>query len=516
MKLKLAIAIAIIAIIALYKVPRVFDEELAAIGFPPDLYAAQDQLTTLHIRSDLTNLRWLKGNLRELTIEMKTYNHLDTLPPTLEVLQLKGTALLDIATARLPHLRELHLERNNELRDLSALASLKDSLRVLTISDNADATNIPFSELSLEKLEVQVSSLPLASLQEILRIKTLKHLVMKDVKALGNLTAGLKELTQLRTLSLENTVLRQVPSLPELTKLTLKGNDRLEDFTNLPPTLVELNILGSRAFNLDKLPVLAELTHLTVNTLDEKSTLKTQCPRIETLTLEDVPTKSLSGLPGSLKTLRLVRLDKLKSVDFLASMNLEHLTIERCYDLDANAFSVLSKLTSLKTLSLKDTRIKLLDTTPLANLHSLHLEDNEYLHEASWSTSLRELSTIRNIALKTVLTELPQLKSFNWSGEDDLGLKLSSDGSVQLSFASKTKAKKLAITDLTVVDLSYNKIKDINVLASATSLQRLVLDHTNDVDLKSLEKLPNLKTLSINGTDATGLAGLTQLKELKL
>ena len=119
--------------------------------------------------------------------------------------------------------------------------------------------------------------------------------------------------------------------------------------------------------------------------------------------------------------------------------------------------------------------------------------------------------TIRGVRFSTALTEL-NLSRLTGGPEFDFG-----EGPFRLT--SEDLAPLRYMTNLTLLDFSFQDLTDLSFLAELTGLTRLYLDHTGITDISPLASLANLTGLSLSGeelTDISPLAELTNLTTLHL
>ena len=70
------------------------------------------------------------------------------------------------------------------------------------------------------------------------------------------------------------------------------------------------------------------------------------------------------------------------------------------------------------------------------------------------------------------------------------------------------------LTDLIILDLSYNSISEIHGLDSLRDLKKLDLDGNKITEIKGLDNLTNLETLNLGQNNINELKGLQNLENL--
>ena len=197
-------------------------------------------------------------------------------------------------------------------------------------------------------------------------------------------------------------------------------------------------------------------------------------------------------------------------------------------DAERNDISTLSALenTSLEWLRLDGNPIS--DVTPIANLPLARLFLN--------GTNVADLSPLRDSrglrvfeAENTRLHDVSVFEEWGLCGTLRLRGNAISDvssfarmprlRSLDLSHNQISDVEPLVGTDLTMLYLDFNPIRDISPLAELKSLWLLSLKGNRIVDIEPLRELTGLKNLYLSGngiTDVSALAGLSLLKDLRL
>ncbi|MEP2772770.1 MAG: leucine-rich repeat domain-containing protein [Fulvivirga sp.] len=187
-------------------------------------------------------------------------------------------------------------------------------------------------------------------------------------------------------------------------------------------------------------------------------------------------------------------------------------------DIDA-----LSNLTSLKYLSLKNTKIN--DVTALRNLTSLtHLNlsntNINSIDALKYCRSMKRLN-LSNTPLKKidVLENMPTLSVLNlsntWVDNLEAIKKLQTLRDLQLAQTKITSTNALSeLSQLEALNLKQTPVHDLSGLASLKKLETLNLDSTNIVELTPLANLSALRVLSINFTSVSSLKPLQELSNL--
>src|SRR4030043_255787 len=203
--------------------------------------------------------------------------------------------------------------------------------------------------------------------------------------------------------------------------------------------------------------------------------------------------------------------------------NLEWLDIRGNYIANITALSGLKKLRFLdlyyNTLaladmsplsaitSLEELKLQVNDITPIAalpNLTSLTLRPTANL------TVLKSLNNLTHLSISHYGPDGdPYLESYDFSFMEDGGTKMLGLGPIQdLSFLSE-------LTNLTYLDLGWNKISDLSPLKNLANLKELYLYANNLTDVSPLSTMTDLTVLDLNANDISDLSPLTSLQNLE-
>ena len=345
----------------------------------------------------------------------------------LEKLDLSDQDLTDrdlISLGEMSNLKELNLEGNSGISDLTPLADLH-TLESLALPIPAEVTDLsPIASLeNLEKLDLSVTnlkdlsfvsglgglkSLSLAgslAIPDLTALKDLSQLETLDIYAggLGN-PAGIEGLTQLRHLELGNeSTAFQMKDLSVLSGLTnleyLRVDaDGLESFHGMEQlaNLKEAYFWGSSATYLDVSP-LGGLSQLQILRLPDRSGGNNMPP---------YSADGLSGLSG-LRELTMnsaaQSLEPLRNLTGLTKLSIAGNSCPGAFQ----SLEPLSGLTGLQSLDVQFCRSTAIDLSPLAGLTQLASLSIESFSPSDPVENLSALSGLTG--LKTLVLNLPSL-----------------------------------------------------------------------------------------------------------
>ncbi len=229
------------------------------------------------------------------------------------------------------------------------------------------------------------------------------------------------------------------------------------------------------------------------------------CTNLATLDLIGNNVTDISVLKY-LKNLKKLNLSHNNIIDIspLASLtNLESLDLS--YNKIAD-ISALSTLVNLKILKLGSNQI--VDISAISNLKNLQVLDlssnkiNNVLPLKDIGQSMLNLDISYN---PIPVSQLDFIKS--WTQLHNLGISGFDLNNSQITFLSK-------FTDLTSLDLGFNRISNLTPLASLTSLQKLFLYSNMISDLSPLSNLSNLEWLNAGNNLISNVGPLSNLNKL--
>ncbi len=261
-------------------------------------------------------------------------------------------------------------------------------------------------------------------------------------------------------------------------------------------------------------------------------------------------TESDMAAIGELKELRTLYLVDLELNDLSALASLKNLTQLCLYGNAITDLSPLSKLSDLTWLDLGNNKItSVSELSGLTNLVRLYLQNNAITD----LTGLEELTGVETLNLTNNHLEnadaLQQMQSLNILYVAGCGLTQRQLAELvealpecvldvdvltdipeyvkigDISYSTSTTAiyldnmdltdSELAnlkyMVDLTVLDLSGNRISNLNLLSGLTALTTLYLDSTNVEDISALSDLFRLEKLSLSNTSVSDLSPLEEL-----
>jgi hypothetical protein len=341
------------------------------------LVSLPESLRELSLRdTDLEDLESIPRGVESLTLAGSSFKALEGLPSALSSLTLSGTGIRRLEG--LPSsLKTLVLLNNPGL--VLAPGDLPAGLTSLTLDANSpshplDLRTLPRKLRSLDLRRIEVPSLH--GLPEELVVLTLNN---TWTVSLEGLPAAVEDL------SLVGVPVEELGDRPGLRKLTLRETG-IEDLSSLPPLLEELRVSGRRISSLRELPPSLIALEASAGELDRLPPLPSSL-RVLDLSWSRAPLR-LSGFPPKLEVLRLLGAAEIEVLEglpeSLRELDLAGTRISRVEDLPR----------SLLILDLRDTRIRSLKGLPprllklrlspgLPNLEGLpgSVEDLEFVEE---------------------------------------------------------------------------------------------------------------------------------------
>ena len=270
------------------------------------------------------------------------------------------------------------------------------------------------------------------------------------------------------------------------------------------PKLVSLQIWSGNISEIRPLRHLTNLRRLDLqrNRIDDIGPLSGLVD-LQELVMTDNRVSDLTPLSAMT---RLTRLDAERN-DISTLSGLDDLMSLWWLRLDANPISDLTPIASLplNTLTLNGTNVS--DLSPIRNI------DTMVLFEAA-SAQLRDVRALGEWSACTAL-----LLRGNAISDVSPFARMSRLGFLDLSHNEVSDVTPLASTDLWGLELDFNPIRDISVLAELESLTWLSLEGTGIVDVGPLSSLTGLTYLDLGGNgiaDVSALAGLRSLTDLQL
>ena len=409
-----------------------------------------------------------------------------------------------------------------------------------------------------EKDDVNLTiTLTQQSIDEVTSI-SINNSSVKDVQKIVDIS-GIEYFTNLRTLSISNariSNIEKISNLTNLTQLTL-NNNLIEDISSIGnlSNLSYLNLDGNRISNID---TLSSLSNIRILYLDNN--------RIENISV----VANLTGLTTlKLDKNKIANIESIKDLTTLTYLNLESnklgdaqlvyvkdLTNLLTLNLSGNQISDIENLkylTNIKTLYLRTNRITniepikyitgitalYLDSNRIGNDQLIHLKDLDNLQTLYLNTNL--ITDIENLkyitSLKTlyldgnILSDIEDLKYL--TNLTALSLARTNTSNIEplknlsnlfVLYLNNNKIENdqlihLKDLNLKTLELSSNKITDIEVLKYITSLTTLYINNNQISDIESLGYLTSLNYLEMNSnkiSDISPLANLTSLDNLSL
>jgi Leucine-rich repeat (LRR) protein len=291
------------------------------------------------------------------------------------------------------------------------------------------------------------------------------------------LSAASKFITNIGSIS-------NLPSLQDIS-ITPSGITNISPLNGLP-RLSNVNFTNSPISDIAPLENLPELKRLILDaTAVRELSPIARLQNLQALFLASTPVEDLSPI-GELQNLETLRLNFLK--------------------VPATGFGVLVRLTKLKELELRSTRISdfaLLSN--LVNLQSLVL----------WETSISDLEPLKGLHNLTKL-DLDDTNVSNLSPISDLG-------KLRMLYLSGTNVVDLSpirdFTSLFVLAVANTKVFDLTPLAKLTEISRLDVAGTRVTNINVLSRLTELEDLDLSRTEVSDLeplSGLLKLQNLDL
>ena len=537
------------------------------------------RLTELHLRyTELADLSPLSGLTQLTGLQLSGNQVVDLMPlvglTRLTWLDLSWNQVVDVTPlAGLTRLTWLSLG-SNQISDVSALEGLIN-LEKLSLKENPVADLAPLRRLKSKNPGVDIdidisvvttvvseaSWMPDANLRT--KVREALGLAPGDVftqEAIAELTSisfvnsgikdltGLEHATQLTTLDLRFNKIRDVSALSGLTQLTVLdlSYNGITDVSALS-RLTQLTALDLSYNGITDVSALSGLTQLTAldlraNGIRDVSVLS-RLTQLTALDLSHNGITDVSVLSGLTQLTRLeLRENEIRDVSVLSGLT-QLATLNLSYN-EITDVSVLSGLTQLTELSLKENQISNVSALEdLINLEELYLEGNPIsdfaplrrlksknpdvdididisvvaatVSEETWMPDAILRAKVREtlgVAPGDVLTQQAM------QGLTKLDASLPPDAPASVKVVSDLTGIEHA-TQLTYLDLDYNKVSDVSPLSGLTQLTSLSLWWNNIVDVSVLSDLTQLTELDLGSNevvDISVLSGLTQLTVLYL
>jgi hypothetical protein len=489
-------SLSMVLIVASYFAYHALDQDAyrtelrAEWGLPGELYDYQKQLDTLHISSSrMTNLRWLKGNVKNLYVDAPNLSSLDGIHNVPHITKLSVNTI--DANGGVRHPLKLELGLLKDLRDISALTVEASIASLDPLSDLKSLTSVRLGrDISFVSLEPLKDVTGLTSLSIGGTLGTLEFL--KDLKGLISLTLVLGDSVSLDPLK----------DLKELSSLSIKGRlslDILKDLNKLTSLSINAEWIPTQPLPLEPLKGLKRLTSLSLRAvLDSLAPLK-DVKRLTTLNLEEplnpYPTRAQQRY-----------LEGLKDLTGLTSLSIK-CAVYPYSNCTASAIESLKDLKGLTSLSLDGHVPSLKALKDLTRLTSLAITDSvfrptllEPLKDLKRLTSLSMV--IKPIASQESLSFEP-LKAFK--GLTSLSVNANLDS---LEFLKDLKG----LTSLSLVlygSVSLEPLKDLKELTS------LGLVLYSSISLEPLKDMKGLTSLSVASVGRNSLVSLEPLKDMK-
>lgn len=388
-------------------------------------------------------------------------------------------------------------------------------LKELDVSYVKGVTHLRFLAGAPQLERLDISRLPLTSLQPLAGLSSLQRLEMESMGTTGLDLAPLGKLTQMRCLHLEGTEAKGWMALKTLTALRV-----LEaEFAKLKTLafvsgMTELVLLDASYGEVRDLTPLKGLSKLRFLELHGQPNIVDVSPLGGLVALEELGMQGVKatdvGVLGRLKHLREADLNfaAVKSMQGIEGAKaLEHLSLS--HTSLAKLPVGMKKLAALKVLELASTPLK--NIAPLSGLGALvHLDLGST--SVSDASVLGGLHALEDIDLSyTQVAKLPSLAKLKNLKALDLSYTQVSDLTAVFGL---TRLEFIAVTDTGVVsfaplvkaklqkaNLSGAKATDLSpLIGSAQSLKTLILTNVPTSDVASLLKLHKLESLYLQGT----------------
>ncbi|MGL5676383.1 MAG: leucine-rich repeat domain-containing protein [Cellulosilyticaceae bacterium] len=364
--------------------------------------------------------------------------------------------------ASFTNLKELVLD-DVELTNLAGIESFQNletlTLKEMSCQDLEVLGKLPLlTSLTLEDYEIPVDSQVLGTLTNLKNIS----LNGDNIRNLEPLAA----LTNLEEVSLIETDVAKVEwlvELPQLTKLTLINNPNLKDMECLRK-IPQLTHFSVKAYDTS-MPVLEQLKSFEVTGINDMTPLG-YMTELETLVLNGCDTNNPR------------QLEKLTKLQELVVNN----TVGSGYSEDD--IGVFFELPTLKTLRLKGGAycIKDLEKLKKASITTLEITD---------ATIVRDMTYISDGFISSVDYDA-------YAGDEVAPYVLQNPSIKELTLAGMGLTVLPAITpmeSLNYLDLSYNKLADVEALKDHGKLETLKLNGNRLLDVTPLLHLPQLRQL---------------------
>ncbi len=381
-----------------------------------------------------------------------------------------------------------------------------DSL-AFTVMVEADNTQVSIPDANLratiEDALGKASGTPIT----VAEMKTLTRLEAND-SGISDLT-GLEFATSLSYLNLaswsgddlpDNNIsdISLLSGMTNLETLWLGGN-KITDISALA-SLINLERLSLQSNSISDISPLAGLTKLWYLKLGYNN--RTIFDRNLIATPENSGITDISPLAGLTKLISLeLQYNNIQDISALSGMtNLNHLILQVNPIEDISALSGLTKLTNLLCGANRLTNISAL--SDLVNLRWLSLEANNIvdLSPLAGLTNLESLDLNRNnISDLSPLSGLIALKGLTlWRNDEISDVSALSD-----------------LTNLTRLDLAYNRVEDISALSGLTNLTRLDLWLNKVTDISPILGLINLTELELRWNPLNDLSFTNHIPTLE-
>ena len=354
---------------------------------------------------------------------------------------------------------------------------------------------------------------------------------------LDNLT-GLQNLPELQNLDLSYNKLSTINSLPALPKLKVLNLSENE-FSNLEalnrlPALEKLDLEKTQVYNLNTLPIFPNLTYLNLsntNITDYQALQK--YPKLKFLLLRNSLHQGASSIPA-LSSVRWLDIsgNTLSNQNQVAFKNLARLSQVTHLDLSFNNLKSLTfeneKVTQKSSKVTTPPKPATIVPEPLLaykHLESLNLFNNKIKSLATIQSypSLQELYLGMNkIQSLEPLAGLPNLQVLNLEQNQltriDILAKTTTLKELNL-FGNTIYLDKQVFNQLfrlQKLDVSKNRLNDINALSDCISLSYLDISQNHITSLNGCRQLKNLQYLLINDNPVQDYSALYKLKNLKV
>lgn len=207
--------------------------------------------------------------------------------------------------------------------------------------------------------------------------------------------------------------------------------------------------------------------------------------------------KDLNEFPQQIEGIKYldIRRNKLKKLDIPNNSTVEYL------DASDNLIRDLENISALKSLKILDLGYNLITKIPYFKIDTLE-----------------ELYMMANDIFKIENIEFPSLKKLDLANNEIKILENIFSAELEEIYLGANDINKIAdmnhLKSLTILDLQYNKLKELDCALLPKSIEVLLLQENKD--LKFIRNLGRLKDLRILGIKNTRVSGIQKREELEI